>query len=399
MSKAFAPLILGGSLVLAAFVACSDDDPNAVTPDNADAGDAAPPLDSAPPPQVDANEASAAVDCSKDRDADGLAKHLECAGLYSNIAAKTLAADARPFTPAVQFWSDGAEKRRWVQLPANMKIDTSNMDEWKFPIGTRFWKEFKVDGKRIETRLFEKLSADQFGFKYTTYRWNAAETEAVRTSGKAVELVPRANLADGAAQPPYEVPTDGNCNYCHAGRAEPVLGFEAVSLGLAPATPLEPGSVTLATLVAENLLTNPPTTTTLTIQEDATAKSAAAMGWLHANCGHCHNSNLGAGAGGSNLKLLLSATKLIENTAALNLPAHATGVCKPSERDAPGGGKYLFIAGTSPSTSLASILLGARSPAGMEGIVTQMPPVVSHQVDTAGEKLVNDWISALPVCP
>ena len=30
------------------------------------------------------------------------------------------------------------------------------MDEWHFPVGTKVWKEFSRDGKRLETRLFWK---------------------------------------------------------------------------------------------------------------------------------------------------------------------------------------------------------------------------------------------------
>ena len=67
---------------------------------------------------------------------------------------------ARPRAAALQagleLWSDGAAKQRWIAIPPGTKIDTSNIDEWVFPNGTKAWKEFRLDGKRIETRLYEK---------------------------------------------------------------------------------------------------------------------------------------------------------------------------------------------------------------------------------------------------
>ena len=40
--------------------------------------------------------------------------------------------------PAYELWSDGALKRRWIRLPPDGRIDTSDMDSWVFPIGTQF---------------------------------------------------------------------------------------------------------------------------------------------------------------------------------------------------------------------------------------------------------------------
>lgn len=380
------------ALALVVVEACSESLPleagSAAAPESdAEASDAA---------AVDASDADAALDadadvdsgvfaCADDRGADGLATHLSCAGLYSDIAAKTVDANTREFTPGVVFWSDGAEKQRFVYLPPGTKIDIANFDEWSFPEGTRFWKEFKLEGKRIETRLYEKTPK---GWKHTSYRWNADESEAVRNdAGEVIAL---------AGRTPYQIPTNNECNYCHAGRQEPALGFEAVSLGLATAK-----GVTLATLAAADLFSVDPPATELTIPEDATGIAAPALAWLHANCGHCHNANPNAGAVGSSLRTHIRASDLLANGApsAETLATWTTGVCKASERDAPGGGKYLYIAGGSPGSSLASLLIGSRATPGAESIVNQMPPITSHMVDTAGQKLVDDWIAALAPCP
>ena len=53
--------------------------------------------------------------------------------------------------PTEALWSDGAVKRRFIYLPPGTTIDTTNMDEWVFPVGTKFWKEFSVDGRKLRT--------------------------------------------------------------------------------------------------------------------------------------------------------------------------------------------------------------------------------------------------------
>ncbi|WP_169927653.1 hypothetical protein [Labilithrix luteola] len=380
--------IAGAVLAGSAFVACSESFPQPLGSEpepetDAGASDASD-ADSDATTDADAEVDSGVIDCAKDRGADGLATHLSCAGLYSNIATKTVDANTREFTPGVMFWSDGAEKQRWVYLPPSTKIDISNFDEWTFPQGTRFWKEFELEGKRVETRLYEKTLK---GWKHTSYRWNSDASEAIRNdAGEVIAL---------AGRTPYQIPTANECNECHAGREEPVLGFEPVSLGLATAK-----GVTLATLAVEDRFSAAPPARLFTIPEDKTGIAAPALAWLHANCGHCHNTSPNAGAVGSTLRTLIRASDLLAgNPSAETLATWTTGVCKPSERDAPAGGKYLYIAGGAPSASLASLLLGARATPGTESIINQMPPLTSHMVDKAGQKLVDDWISALEPCP
>ena len=140
------------------FVGCSEDPENvplAPVPDaRTDTGHDANPIDSG------GDVLDASVDGS-----DGavpLPDSLADTGLYSNFAQKTLADGVRPYTPGLTFWSDGAQKSRFLYLPPGTKIDTSNMDEWVFPIGTKVWKEFVVDSKRVETRLFWKVSATEW---------------------------------------------------------------------------------------------------------------------------------------------------------------------------------------------------------------------------------------------
>ena len=109
---------------------------------------------------ADASDASDARDGETSTSAlPPFSEKLSEMGLYADFASKTISSAVVEYEPAYKLWSDGDEKRRWVWLPPGTKIDTSDMDHWVFPVGTRFFKEFAVGGKRIETRMIERVSA------------------------------------------------------------------------------------------------------------------------------------------------------------------------------------------------------------------------------------------------
>src|SRR4051794_37955716 len=66
---------------------------------------------------------------------EGAPTDVFCIGLYANHDPNQHAKTAVAYLPGVTFWSDGAEKQRFFYLPPSSKIDTTNMDAWKFPVG------------------------------------------------------------------------------------------------------------------------------------------------------------------------------------------------------------------------------------------------------------------------
>ncbi|MBC8071434.1 MAG: hypothetical protein IAG13_24115 [Deltaproteobacteria bacterium] len=196
-------------------------------------------------------------------------------GLFADASNVHVATGVRPYAPSYELWSDGAVKRRWISIPPGARIDTSDMDAWQLPVGTRLWKEFSRDGRRIETRLFARLDAGPGGgddWAAVAYLWNAEQTDAV--------AVP-AGIRDPISA--HEVPSARACMTCHGGRDHAVLGFSAVQLAY-PAT--QPDELDLVRLIGEGWLTHAPAALP-TI--GGTAVEVAALGWLHANCGSCHN--------------------------------------------------------------------------------------------------------------
>jgi hypothetical protein len=349
----------GRSLVLAALLgACSQASPVGVD------GAA---IDAAPPDAVAALPAhclGAAVPPDT----------LECTGLYADLASKRLADGVRGYAPAIALWSDGADKHRWVSLPAGATIDTSNPSEWLFPVGTKFWKEFSQEGRRVETRLWQKVRPNFW--VAAAYAWNADETAAMKTAGGDIPF--------GAGT--YHIPTQDECEKCHRGRNENILGFEAVELGLPGAS-----GITLADLAAEGRLSSPPSATRLTIGDDGTGTAAPALGWLHANCGiTCHNGNSNAVAYPSGLRFRLDPAELDgRSSAGFDALRTSVGIAV----NAPNWRGQVRVVPGDPDASLLHRLIANRGPG------NQMPPIASRLVDQANVAIIREWIRRLPPLP
>jgi hypothetical protein len=312
----------------------------------------------------------------------GLPDDVFCIGLYKGRDSTKYSADAVPYTPGVTFWSDGAQKQRYFYLPPGTKIDTSNIDAWKFPVGTKAWKEFRFDDKLVETRLFWKV--DETNWASGTYIWDADGRAAPLNTSKKPVL-----LANG-----YEIPTAKDCGKCHHGAADYLLGLEAVELGLPTAM-----GVTLAKLTAAGSLSHPLAETTIHLPEDSTGKAAAALGYLHANCGMPCHSNRGLGHE-TELLMRLRADEFWSASGSVTIPAvtstdiyAATVMQKPTtasvEQKFPG---QFRVTPGSHDKSLVWTLAHTRGQ-------YQMPPLVSHVVDDTGTQKLGDWIDALAPPP
>lgn len=383
----------------------SDSTPGA-TPDAGDEIAVTPPPGLPPPPPP---PAEAGPDpCANDTQADGLPQHLRCTGLYADFASKTLATGVVPYKPAQEFWSDGAAKSRFILIPAGTKIDISSFDNWVWPDGTTVWKQFVLDGKLTETRMFRKSKGS---WNRTTYIWSDDGTEATRSAqGKIVpwnggwDGGPGDGIDGGDGGPPsYEIPANGYCDQCHSDPTTPLLGLDAIQLGLSGAT-----GVTLASLATDGRFATTPPATTLTIPDDPdlaganAGKAVTALRWLNANCGSCHRENGEAVAVAARYRIKPS--QLLPDAGIANakgLDAYTTAVCKNASRFNPATGtQWVEISGQKTDLSYGFVLATSRAPEGTAPTtVTQMPPIITHRVDPAGKQILTDWINALPICP
>ncbi len=304
----------------------------------------------------------AATDASPEAsDGGSFSEKLSEMGLFADIAKGTIAAEVRAFQPTHELWSDAASKRRWIWLPPGKKIDSTDMDHWKFPVGTRLWKEFAKDGKKLETRLIEILAGDEI--RYGAYVWNAAQTDAVWTPDGAQNV-------HGTQ---HDVPGQALCQRCHDGEPGRILGFSALQLADAP------GATTLAT-IAPFLTVAPVTGKTYGVPGTATEK--AAIGYLHANCGHCHNPNEGGTFLSANIELRLHAGESV--VAETKLYKSSVNVVTVKYTSV----KYR-IEGQNAALSAVVQRMDRRDS-------QQMPPLASEQIHPEAVTAVKAWIATLP---
>ena len=103
-------------------------------------------------------------------------RFLSDTGLYANVAKLKIDPRNRTFSPQYPLWSDGATKRRWVRLPEGSMIDVADLAKWDLPVGTKFWKEFSFNGRKVETRFLWQTRKGHWVF--ASYAWNEAQTNA-----------------------------------------------------------------------------------------------------------------------------------------------------------------------------------------------------------------------------
>jgi hypothetical protein len=302
---------------------------------------------------------------------------LRCTGLYSNWEARTLRCGVTPYVPAHELWADGAGKQRYVWLPPGETIDVSNPDDFDYPVGTRFWKEFYVgpagDQTLGETRLMYRADA---GWLYTAYVWSEDGTMAVQENLGVVDL-----FGTG-----HTVPSREQCQTCHIGRDHFILGWDFIMLGEGAE------GVTAETLAADGWLSGlDPAHLELTIPGDEVER--AALAYLHANCGvSCHNTTADATGLPSGLFLRLDVAELddVLSTGAadgINQPPGINAMFGDLPDQPPLG--YYDLRPLDPDRSLLLARMEFR------GSETAMPPLGTHVADPEGVAVVQAWIESM----
>jgi hypothetical protein len=299
---------------------------------------------------------------------------LRCTGLYANWQERKLRCGVKPYVPAHELWADGAGKKRYVWLPPGQKIDVSNPDEFDYPVGTRFWKEFHVgpEGNQTlgETRYLVKVPA---GWLYTAYVWSRDGSNAIQQNDGVDDLF-------GTK---HSVPSREQCKSCHIGRQNFILGWDFIMLGTGAT------GVTAGMLAQEGRL-NGPALLDLKIPGDAVEQ--AALAYLHANCGvSCHNTALDSAANPSGLNLRLDVSAL----ASPLMTGAAKGI---NRRPAPNAElvglparMYYNIRPGDPERSLILVRMDFRS----SESETAMPPIGTHVIHRQGVDAVRAWIASM----
>lgn len=341
------------AFAVAALIACDGEPPEPDAGPTEDAG------------QEDAGDASTDPPDTGSGDCEGPP------GLYEDGACTVVAAGVRPYQPRFQLWADGADKERYIALPPGETIDTRDPDNWVFPVGTRIYKTFLQDGVRLETRILEKdeLGTGIGAWEMRVYAWNETQ-DGVTDVTNLDESIRQDVLGTD-----HDIPSGADCLRCHGG-LDVVNGFSAIQLNHAG-----PG-VTLQTLLDEGLLTEAVAPADADVPGDATAQ--AALGYLHANCGHCHRENASdAAAMTTGLWMWVN----VDDTTVEGTDAHTTAVSEVASYFHPDA--ICRVHPGSPDSSLTLVRMAER------GDRAQMPPLATERADDEGLAAVRAWIATL----
>lgn len=306
--------------------------------------------------------------CTPDPDYPILAEPPELLSETGLYVEGTLDVDprVRGYTPEFPLWSDGLDKSRWVYLPDCGTIDTSDLDHWQFPVGTRFYKEFRVGDVRVETRVIVRVD-DQDplveDWWFAAYHWTS-EGDAVHVPEGVID-------ANGT----HDIPPETQCKGCHGFLPERILGFGAIELAHDGAGIEE---IDLDTLVDEGLLSDPPEIE-IAIPA-ATPTERAALGYLHANCGHCHNETGQAFQEPFHMRLsVFDANR--EDTGVFQ-----TAIGVPTELFVSVPEVDNRITAGDPASSCVNYRMGVRP---------GMPPYATEVVDDDAKTIMDAWVTEL----
>ncbi|MDO8540644.1 MAG: PQQ-dependent sugar dehydrogenase [Opitutaceae bacterium] len=320
-------------------------------------------------------------------------RRLSETGLFVNLATLAPAPGVLPYEVNVPAWHDGATAGHHLALPQGGGLEVRSTKSWNLPDGAVLAQTLSLGGRRIETRLLVKQQNDFAGY---TFRWNAAQTDAGLADKAGAEI----ELAEGR---PWRIPSRAECMMCHSREANFALtlhesqlntgdqlsrwerlGLLRVDLSayergrrwsgssarFSRPQPNQRGSVTSSLLPR-----NPDRLLRFAKPGDIAAPlESRARSYLAANCAHCHTIN-GGGNSAMNFDWLMPLDRM---NALGERPQHGDFGMADARVIAPGAaGQSVII----PRIAL-------RGPG-------QMPPVGTRTADSAGVRLLVEWIGSM----
>jgi len=309
-------------------------------------------------------------------------------GLYADDACEIVDIGVRPYRPRYALWSDGADKERYVYLPSGTRIDTSDPDDWVFPVGTRIYKTFAHEGVRLETRLLEKTSEGEGpgAWSMRTYAWNAAQDRVTDVTDAGEDV--RTDVLGTE----HDIPSGSECTDCHSGARDVVNSFSAIQLNHIAA------GFSLETLSLEGWLTAPIALSDAEIP--GSEIEAAALGYLHANCGNCHRADAAGECMAQSSRARQACSSGLHMWVDVGLDSveqtatHQTGIGQPHTFFFEDTTPCRIVAG-SPEESSVVFRVSSTDP------FDRMPPLGTERVHAEGVTILEAWIAGMPpgTCP
>ncbi len=312
----------------------------------------------------------------------GVPNLLSGTGAFSDLIALTPSPGLIPYDMIEPFWSDGADKSRWMAVPNDGTYDTaaeqitySTDEAWDFPQGSVLIKHFEIGGIRLETR-FEVKGTDDV-YYYLTYKWNSAQTDAVLLDAAVDE-----DVTVGGVTQSWHYPSRTECVSCHFPQNGSVLGPKTRNLNKAifyPSTGLTKNQLVYYSelgLITENITdANVNTYPAVAAKDDLSASlEDRARSYIDVNCSSCHVPNV------DNVAMFDAryTTPLANQNLIYGDVVYDEGLTNPK-----------VIIPQDVANSMAHFRMNSTQ----TGI--EMPPIAKDVVDTAGVQLIEDWINSL----
>lgn len=317
-------------------------------------------------------------------------------GAFLDIRTLAPHPDLLPYELNLSFWSDGAEKRRWIALPGrgeneSNRIQFSPNGAWTFPEGTIFIKHFEFptgkeiparsNNRRIETRFLIRNSTG--GVYGVTYKWRPDNSDADLLTTNTMELV-RVNTGSDVRSQTWYYPSRVDCLACHTATAGHVLGVNTRQLNCNSTDRVTGAAKNQLRLWNEKEVFAPALNDSdihrspalPNVHDRSQSLQVRARAYLDVNCGYCHR----PGGTVANFDLRFET---------------------PIERQHVIGGPVLIDHGidrarvVAPNDIWRSILFMRVNTTGP----LKMPPIGRHTVDADGVELLRSWIESLPGPP
>ena len=314
-----------------------------------------------------------------------LPRLLSETGVFTDLGKMTPAPGLMPYDLTLAFWSDGADKLRYVAIPAG-QVTFSPDSDWVFPHGTVFVKTFELPTdathpgatRRLETRL---LVIGRNGRPYgVDYKWRAdlSDADLVGAGGQDETIAIRD--AAGTHNQTWSYPSRDNCLACHNAHTPGQLGPKTRQMNFAITYPDGKTENQLAHWNALGLF-SPALTARDIAAYPVLAKAGdtsrslqdRARSFLDANCAQCHRPGGTVANFDARYQTPLERQNLIEGPILID-----EGLDRPHP--------------ISPHDPWRSMII--RRTDTIDD--TRMPPVARHTIDRKDVAMLKQYILSLP---
>jgi uncharacterized repeat protein (TIGR03806 family) len=312
-------------------------------------------------------------------------KLLSQTGVFSDMTNQIPEKYLIPYGVNVPFWSDGAQKKRWVCIPPGELVHFSREGEWTFPPGTVFVKTFEIAedrthpdiSRRLETRL---LVCDDTGGVYgVDYKWRPDNSDADLLETNLTEDI-SIKTTKGNRRQDWYYPSREDCLVCHTANAGYVLGARTSQLNR---DFQYPNGVTENEIVAWKKLglfdadfrdADVKTFPSLAPMNDLTRSLAdRARSYLDANCAGCHRPDGTVAQFDARYETPLADQGIVNGSVLIDERIDGARVVAPND------------------VWRSLLLLRMNTVGGY-----QMPPLARNTIDEDGARLLRAWIESLP---